>query len=79
MWRVRKEWKMAQEYIVQEWLDGKAGVWRRLSANGELEAAEQVAGIKLRTVGKLGELRARVRVIGSLKKKRTFTPRHNAL
>jgi len=63
-----------QEYIVQEWLDGKAGAWRRLSANSELEAAEQVTGIKLRTVGKLGELRARVRVVGDLKKETDFRP-----
>jgi hypothetical protein len=63
---------MAQEYIVQEWLDGKAGTWRRLSANSELEAAEQVTGIKLRTVGKLEELRARVRAVGDLKKETDF-------
>jgi hypothetical protein len=59
---------MPQEYIIQKWLDGKARAWRRLSANIELEAAERVTGMKFRTIGKLGELRARVRVVGDLQK-----------
>jgi len=31
---------MAHDYLVQKWLDGKAGTWQRISANSELEAAE---------------------------------------
>ena len=50
---------MAHEYLVQKWLDGKAGTWQRISANSKLDAAERVTGIKLRTVGALGDLRAR--------------------
>ncbi|MGO8975403.1 MAG: hypothetical protein ACLQNV_17990 [Steroidobacteraceae bacterium] len=63
---------MAHDYLVQKWLDGKAGTWQRISANSELEAAELVTGIKLRIVGKLGELRARVRVVGNLNKETAF-------
>jgi hypothetical protein len=35
-------------------------------------AAERVTGIKLRTVGKLGDLRARVRVVGDLSNEMAF-------
>ena len=63
---------MPHEYIVQEWLDGKAGAWQRISADSELEAAEQITGISLTTVGKLAELRARVRVVGKLSKETAF-------
>ena len=52
---------MAHEYLVQKWLDGKAGTWQRISANSGLDAAERVTGIQLKTVGRFGELRARVR------------------
>ncbi len=55
---------MAHEYLVQKWLDGKAGTWQRISANSSLDAAERVTGIQLKTVGRLGVLRARVRVAG---------------
>ena len=63
---------MAHDYIVQIWSDGKAKAWQRISADSELDAAELVTGAKLRTVGKLGELRARVRVVGDLKKETAF-------
>ena len=55
---------MAHEYLVQKWLDGKAGTWQRISANSSLDAAERVTGIQLKTVGRLGELRARVQEAG---------------
>ena len=62
------------EYLVQKWLDGKAGTWQRISAaaNSKLDAAERVTGIKLTTVGKLGDLRARVRVVGDLSDEMAF-------
>jgi len=63
---------MAREYLVQKWFDGKAGTWQRISANSKLDAAERVTGIKLRTVGKLGDLRARVRVVGDLSNEMAF-------
>ena len=63
---------MAHEYLVQKWLDGKAGTWQRIAANSKLDAAEQVTGIKLRTVGRLRDLRARVRVVGDLSNETTF-------
>lgn len=63
---------MAHYYLVQRWSDGKASAWQRISADSELAAAEQVTGIKLRTVGKLGELRARVRVVGDLMRETAF-------
>jgi hypothetical protein len=64
--------EMPHEYIVQEWLDGKAGAWQRILADSELEAAEQITGISLATVGKLAELRARVRVVGKLSRETAF-------
>jgi len=63
---------MAQEYLVQKWLDGKAGTWQRISANSKLDVAERVTGIKLRTAGALGDLRARVRVVGDLSNEMAF-------
>jgi hypothetical protein len=63
---------MAHDYLVQKWSDGKAGTWQRISADNELDAAEGIIGIKLRTIGKLGELRARVRVVGNLNKETAF-------
>lgn len=63
---------MAHEYLVQKWFDGKAGRWQRISANSKLDAAERVTNVKLRTVGKLGELRARVRVVGDLSNETAF-------
>jgi hypothetical protein len=68
---------MPHEYIVQVWLDGKAGAWQRISADSELEAAELITGVSLTTVGKLAELRARVRVVGKLSKRRLFTHHQN--
>jgi hypothetical protein len=64
--------KMTHDYIVQKWSDGKASAWQRISADSELEAAERVTGIKLRKVGKLGDLRARVRVVGNLSQETAF-------
>jgi hypothetical protein len=64
--------EMAHGYLVQKWFDGKAGTWQRISANSKLDAAERVTGIKLRTVGKLGDLRARVRVVGDLSDEMAF-------
>ena len=63
---------MAHEYLVQKWSDGKGGTWQRVSADNELDAAERIVGVKLRTIGKLGELRARVRVVGNLSKETAF-------
>jgi hypothetical protein len=63
---------MAHEYLVQKWSDGKGGTWQRVSADNELDAAQRIIGIKLRTIGKLGELRARVRVVGNLSKETAF-------
>jgi hypothetical protein len=63
---------MTRKYIVQLWSNGKAGEWEEISADSELEAAEKTAGTKLRMVGKLGELRARVRVVGNLDNETTF-------
>ena len=63
---------MAHEYLVQKWFEGKAGTWQRISADSKLDAAERVTGIKLRTVGKLDELRARVRVVGDLSNEMAF-------
>ena len=64
--------EMTHEYLVQKWFGGKAGTWQRISANDKLNAAERVTGIKLRTVGKLGDLRARVRVVGDLGNETAF-------
>jgi len=64
--------EMAHEYLVQKWFDGKAGTWQRISANNKLDAAERVTGIKLRTVGKLDDLRARVRMVGDLSNEMAF-------
>ena len=61
-----------RDYLVQKWFDGKADRWQEISANSELEAAERVVGTNLRTAGKLGELRARVRVVGNLSKETAF-------
>jgi len=63
---------MAHEYLVQKWFGGKAATWQRISANGKLDAAERVTGIKLRTVGKLDDLRARVRMVGDLSNEMAF-------
>jgi hypothetical protein len=63
---------MTRDYIVQEWISGKAGAWRRISADSELDAAERITGIKLITVGNLGELRVRVRVVDDLNKETAF-------
>lgn len=63
---------MLHDYLVQKWSHGKASPWQRVSADSELDAAERVTGVKLRTVGNLGELRARVRVVGNLKKETAF-------
>jgi hypothetical protein len=51
------------KYYVQECKLGKAaGDWIAVYANSDLEAAQKiVVGLNLRRVGKLGELRARVR------------------
>jgi hypothetical protein len=64
--------EMAHECLVQKWFDGKAGTWQRIAANSKLDAAEQVTGIKLRTVGRLRDLRARVRVVGDLSNETAF-------
>ena len=61
-----------KEYLVQKRLDGKAGTWQRISANSKLDAAERVTGIKLRTVGALDDLRARVRVVDGLSNEMAF-------
>jgi len=64
--------EMTHEYLVQKWFGGKAATWQRISANGKLDAAERVTGIKLRTVGKLDDLRARVRMVGDLSNEMAF-------
>jgi hypothetical protein len=63
---------MMPKYLVQLWSDGKAGKWEETYANSELEAAEKATGVELRAVGKIGELRARVRVAGDLSKESAF-------
>ncbi len=76
----KKVWEIAQanvkkmhKYHVQECEGGKAiGDWQEIYANGDQEAAEKVAGPNLRRVGKLGELRARVRPVGNLKNETAF-------
>ena len=57
---------MPHEYIVQEWLDGKAGDWKRISAAAK--SKPQVTGTSLTTGGKLAEPRVRVRLVGKLSK-----------
>jgi hypothetical protein len=61
------------KYHVQECKMGKAvGGWVEVCANSDLEAAEKIVGPNLRRAGKLGELRARVRAVGNLKKQIDF-------
>ena len=74
VWRIaRANVKKMHKYHVQEYRDGKAvGDWQVIYANSDQEAAEKVVGRNIRCVGKLGELRARVRPVGDLKNETAF-------
>lgn len=75
-----KVWKMAVAnvkkmtlYHVQECKSGKAvRDWIEVYANSDQEAAKKLVGPNLRRVGKLGELRARVRLASDLKQETLF-------
>jgi hypothetical protein len=65
--------KNMTKYHVQECKMGKAvGGWMEVFANNDAEAAEKVVGPDLRRTGKLGELRARVRLASNPKNEIDF-------
>jgi hypothetical protein len=65
--------KKMSKYHVQECNSGKVvGGWIEVYANSDQEAAEKLVGRDIRRVGKLGELRARVRSASNLQKETDF-------
>jgi hypothetical protein len=76
----KKVWEMAVAnvksmtlYHVQECKSGKAvRDWMEVYANSDQEAAKKLVGPNLRRIGKLGELRARVRLASDLKNEIAF-------
>jgi hypothetical protein len=74
VWEIaRANVKKMHKYHVQECEGGNAvGDWQEIYANSDQEAAEKVVGRNIRSVGKLGELRARVRPVGDLKNETAF-------
>lgn len=65
--------KKMNKYLVQECNMGKAvGGWQEIYANSDTEAAQKVVRGDLRRVGKLGELRVRVRLANDPKTETDF-------